>query len=385
MSFKRRGRPNRYFQGRTRTGWKQLCTGTPNKALADRIEAMWERLATYERAWSQLDRVTSGALTIGQLYDAWIESDRNVIGLQRRLDDADIEPLVDEWNKVLGSQFNSDWPSHALTHVRVLIPEGVPRPASTVTTEWLTKELANVKCARNTRRKYHSSWSVFFAYCTDVKRAFPFNPMLPVERPKPELKPPMFYDVGVAERIVDWQPDDARKAFFALVYGTGADISPALQVTRDDVDHAKHEVRIRGTKTGNRDRIALVADWAWPTFWRHAKEFLPLARLFPAPWNRWTVADWHRQTVSDGVKDTHGNVVRKGLSLPMRFPARHARHHVAVRMLRAGTPVEVVAAQLGSTKQVIMKHYGNFIPSAADRAKWERKATADDKRRKRLR
>jgi hypothetical protein len=67
----------------------------------------------------------------------------------------------------------------------------------------------------------------------------------------------------------------------------------------------------------------------------------------------------------------------------MRLPARYARHHVAVRLIRSGTAIELVARQLGSSKEVIMKHYANFIPSAADRAKWERKAAADDKERKR--
>jgi integrase len=76
--------------------------------------------------------------------------------------------------------------------------------------------------------------------------------MLAVKRPKRELKPPMFYEIVIVERIVAWQPDDARKAFFALVYGSGADISPALQVMRDDINPKEHEVRIRGTKTGNR-------------------------------------------------------------------------------------------------------------------------------------
>jgi len=215
-----------------------------------------------------------------------------------------------------------------------------------------------------------------------VKRIFSFNPMFTVRRPKREQKPPTFYDIELVQRVVKWQPDETRRAFFALVYGTGADISPALVVMRDDIDAVRHEVRIPGTKTGARDRIVRVADWAWPIFWKHAKLMLPLARVFPSTWNRWTVADWHRQTVGDGVKDTHGKLERRGLELPLRLPARYARHHFAVRLLRAGTPVEIVAAALGSSKDVVMKYYGNFIPTGADRAKWERKAAAADRQRR---
>jgi len=154
MPFKRKGRPNLYFQARTRTGWKQLCTGTPNRTLAPKIEGMWEHLATYERAWTVLDRVWMGTVPVARLYDAWIASNRNAGELQRRLDDVDIEPMVAEWHKVKDSQAGADWAAHALAHVRTLIPEGVALPASSVTTDCLTTKLAALDCARNTRRKY---------------------------------------------------------------------------------------------------------------------------------------------------------------------------------------------------------------------------------------
>ena len=42
------------------------------------------------------------------------------------------------------------------------------RLASTVTVEWLTERLFAYQGKPNTLRKVHSSWTQFFAYCTDV-------------------------------------------------------------------------------------------------------------------------------------------------------------------------------------------------------------------------
>jgi integrase len=177
--------------------------------------------------------------------------------------------------------------------------------------------------------------------------------------------PPTFYDRATVDKIIAWQPDEARRAFFALVYGTAADVSPALIVEREDFDASAKRVRIRGTKTATRDRTARVADWAWPIVWGFAKTTIH-GRVFPAAWNRWTVSDWHRQTVGDGVRDTQGDVEREGLKLEKRLPLRRARHHYAVRMLAAGVPAKLVAEQLGSDERTVLRFYGPFLPSAAD-------------------
>ncbi len=57
-----------------------------------------------------------------------------------------------------------------------------------------------------------------------------------------------------------------------------------------------------------------------------------------------------------------------------------ARHHWAVRAIRAGTPAEVVGRQLGhKDATMVLKVYGRFVPRSEDRDKWERMATAMDK------
>ena len=164
------------------------------------------------------------------------------------------------------------------------------------------------------------------------------------------------------KRIVEAQPDPARRALVALLYGTATEVSVALRLTRADVDPATNEIRAAGTKTHTRDRMARVADWAWPIFWAYAKDHLPTARLWRETLTRFTVSDWHRATV-------------KALELPA-YPLKNARHHWAVRMLRNRAPIHVVQAQLGhSSAKLTLDTYGVFIPGAEDRARAEAQVT----------
>jgi integrase len=146
------------------------------------------------------------------------------------------------------------------------------------------------------------------------------SPSPVVEKPELRKVPIQFYEVDAARRIVEAQPDLARRALMALLYRTGAEVSVALKLTGADVDPAAKRIRAAGTKTYTRDRMARVADWAWPLFWSYAKGHLPTARLWRESLTRFTVSDWHRETV-------------KALELPA-YPLKNARHHWAVRMLR---------------------------------------------------
>lgn len=120
------------------------------------------------------------------------------------------------------------------------------------------------------------------------------------------------------------------------------------------MDWVTKEVRAAGTKTHTRDRMARVADWAWPIFWGCAKDHLPTARLWQETQRRFTVSDWHREAV-------------KALTQPP-YPLKNARHHWAVRILRNGAPIHVVQAQLAhSTAKLTLDTYSAFVPRSEDR------------------
>lgn len=391
MVYRRGKRPSLYFEAKTRNGYQQVCTLVSDKKLALRIEHMWAELAGV-RAWDLLEPVLADLKKkeserkwpIGRLYDLWEQTRHNVAEMRRLAADVDVEPLVAEWYAVMLSTTGADWAKHALAHVRHFFPEGSPRMVSQVTGDWLTTTLAAYKGKRNTRRKVHSSLSVFLEYCTLQKKLFVVNPMAQVQRPAQERPPIAFYDSVTVMRVVKWQPSAERQAVMALIYGTGADVSPAVTVTREDFNPAAKEVRIAGTKTAYRDRVARINDALWPIIWAHVKTVLS-GRVFPATWNRWTVSDWHRQAVGEGVKDTHGNVTQAGLKLSKRLPLRKARHHFAVRLLQSGAQLRVVAQQLGSDERTVLRDYGAWATSPEDRARAEKMANQYETKKRRAR
>lgn len=362
MVFRRTGRTFYEFQARTQTGWQQQRTGTTSKPLANRIEAMWEALASEHRAWDLLGEVTSGRIAIGRLYDLWTETKFNPIEMLRLLSDTDLEPLVAEYLKVHASNVAADTLSHIEVHLRELIPEDKPFLRSAVSTDRLTQFVYGYGGKRNTLRKVHSDISGFFEYATRVKKLFAVNPMADVARPPKEESPIRFHELDVVERIVEYQPTQARRCAFALSYGTGVEVTVLIGLNRSDFNTATREVRTAGTKALTRDRVSRVADWAWPHVEKYIATILPNVPLFDG-WNRWTVSDWHRETITD-------------LKIKPEYPLQCARDHWAVRAARAGTPIAVIQHQLGhSTPMLTLTKYGRFLPSASDREKWERAAT----------
>jgi integrase len=383
MAYRRTGRPSWYFEARTETGRKQLCTGSPNRVLARRIEEAWEEIALSHRAWDVLGEVLAGRLSVGRLYDLWRDSRGALDEIRRRLHDVDLDGIVNEWHAQHARSVRSDSAKHALAHVRWLLPRGTRTPASAVTSEWLAGRLVKYQGRRNTLRKVHSSWSVFFDYCAVLRNLYAHNPMRDVPRPKQEKSPIAYYEQDEVERIVNWQPTADRRALFALLYGAGIEISVALKLGRTDLNPDTKEIRAPGTKTSTRDRTARIADWAWPAIWTHAQFKLPGAPLFPESWDRWTASDWHRQTIGEGVKDTHGGIVQAGLNLRERHPMKNARHHWAVRRIRSGSAIHDVQRQLGhESPKLTLEVYGAFVPTGADRDRAEQAATAYEERRR---
>ena len=164
--------------------------------------------------------------------------------------------------------------------------------------------------------------------------------------------------------IIERAPDPGMAALWALMYGTGVEVSVALQLLRRDIDESTWEIRARGTKTHTRDRIVLVAEWARPYITaqhqdNHARR-PALARL-------------HALDAAGRTRHRH-----KSSGAP-RLPLRHSRHAWAVCAARAGTPVGLIAAQLGhASSQLTLTTYGRFLPQASDRALWERRAAERD-------
>jgi integrase len=164
------------------------------------------------------------------------------------------------------------------------------------------------------------------------------------------------------------QPEPFR-TLSALMHGTGMEISAALKVKRADVDSLTKKVRAHGTKPHARDREVYVAAWAWVYVEKRLRHLTPSAPLFPGL-TRWSASDAHRDAC-------------KALGAHFADYRMHgARHSYAVRAIRAGAPLEHVARQLGhADTQMVVKVYGRYKPTEAERREWERIAELHDAER----
>ncbi|MEO7503534.1 MAG: hypothetical protein ABIW94_12930, partial [Gemmatimonadaceae bacterium] len=96
--------------------------------------------------------------------------------------------------------------------------------------------------------------------------------------------------------------------------------------------------------------------------------------------DRWHAGDEHTAAIV-GTEDAPG--LSKDFPIYRGYTMRDQRHTYAVRAIRAGTPAELVARQLGHANAVLVhKVYGRFSPSQEERSKWELIAAAQDLERK---
>jgi integrase len=335
------------------------------------------------RAWDLLDAVRDHELSLGALYDAWSRDD--LAGLRSRQADVDLTSHLPAWQAWLGDRIAPDTAAHYLAYLRTLMPDGRPFWRSDLTApavaRWLATRTSLVqkrgKAAHGsrrrpdpaaqpisgaTRRKYLAAAQSFAKYLLEVG-VLTSNPVRDVS-PPPAADPRChFLELPDVLRVVEGATQPLR-AIYALAYGAGLEVSAILRLVDADVDAAARQVRARGTKAWTRDRLARVADWAWPIVAEHLATVLPGERVFRG-FDRWAVGEAHRQRLR--VLGLEG------------YRLHDARHHWAVRMARAGAPFELIARQLGHRDvAMVAKVYGRFKPDTEERDRWERIAAARD-------
>jgi integrase len=387
-AFKPKRRTIHVVKIRSRAGkWIAKTTGTRDPITAKKMQAMIDVLGpTGERAQDILDAVISGRTSVPALYDMWRLSNRDVGAIRAQLADIDLEPLVAQWEKAISGaeKPSADTIAHYLHHVRTLIPKGAPFLRSHLTSERLQQWLDELDVSAATKRKAAAGMASFTSWL-GRRRLAPMNLMRDVQLPaagKPRIH---YLETDEAKRLADAQPEPYR-SFSAMLAGTGIEVSVALTLRRRDVDVAHREIRAPGTKTHTRDRTVRVAEWAWPYVLQRLSGLLPDARLFADIPDRWEARDAHSRAIT-GTTATDSSPAVQGLEqecpIFRGYTMRDQRHTYAVRAIRAGTPAELIARQLGHANAVLVhKVYGRFSPDSEEREKWELIATARDLERK---
>ena len=142
-----------------------------------------------------------------------------------------------------------------------------------------------------------------------------------------------------------------RGAAVAFVIATACDYSNIAHAHREDVN--EYAVKVRGTKTGTRDRFVPRVEVMEP-FLRHALAYgkqPPLVLLFD-PW-------------TNMPRDVRLACRKAGVP---EFTARTLRRSAATWMVQAGVPYEVTAKFLGhGSTTMLQKVYGQLPPPDAAR------------------
>jgi integrase len=384
MVFRRRGRPTLYLKLPTRTGWVQRSTGTSDRGVARAMARMLVELGPHgDRAWDLLDAVLENRLSLGTLFDAWQMDDLG--GLRSRMRDVDLTSHIPGWLGWLADRAKPDTRQHYEAHLRTLMPEGQPFWRSQFTgpavARWLATRTSLVQKRRPspttphrkadptpravsgaTKRKYLAAVQSFTQYLLEIGE-LASNPIRDVSAPPAADPRCVFLELPDVLRLVEGTPPPCR-AIFALSYGAGLEVSAILSLIDADIDPQTRQVRARGTKAWTRDRLARVADWAWPYLQEHLAAVLPGERVFRGL-DRWQVGDVHRDRL-------------RAIGLE-GYRLHDSRHHWAVRMARAGAPFELIARQLGHRDvAMVAKVYGRFKPDTEERDRWERIASERD-------
>lgn len=364
--YRRAGRDAWYVAVPMRHGWIKRSTGTADKSTARAMARVVEDVGPRgRRDWTLLDAIRDNRISVADVFDA--HRRKELDALRERLNDLDLEPSVARWAKSLDGTVAVDTIAHYTGAVRSLVPEGVPFMRSKLTTATLNEWISGLGLKPGTRRKYAAGVSRWCTYLVE-QHYITVNPVRNVRMPKPP-KPRCHYLTTEAARALADAHEEPYRTFVVLLNASGIEVSVAGALRRRDVDVDRKEIFAAGTKNDHRQRVVRVAEWGWPDVERAVADLKPDDLLFPG-FDRFKFGDAHRAVVRRlAAVDT----VFAGYTL------RDARHTYAVRAAKAGTPPEVIAAQLGhANATMVLRVYGRFIPDRDDRDRWERIAAARD-------
>lgn len=335
---------------------RDLSTQTADRAEAARRVAQWEALDQHELGRLVLDRLLAGQLGATTVATALGTSQAALHGvgagvtvlrdLLHEAEDQTFDTLVPRW---LASLARLSEKHRTQYEVRLLRWEraGFTR-LSHCTPVAMQAFLDTLPMRPQSKWNYWHTMTRFLTWChgQQVLRAVPAWPAPPRGKPRDQ-----WLDRPDIDRLLTHTSAPLLRAAWALAYGGAVEASLLVTVRRRDLDPARRMVMLRGTKTSYRRREARIEPWAWPHVWAVAQSCLPEAALVPLAAGR--LSKLHKQHLA-------------AAGLPA-LRLHDARRSWAVRMLRAGVPMEAVSRQMGhGSAQMVLQVYGRFATSAND-------------------
>lgn len=316
-------------------------TETHNVAIYRKMKRLIQQLRD-ERRWGLLMPVIERRLTIGHLYDAWAAN-----GLDKLERSLSWQALTPHSDRFIESCTARGLAPRNVENIRRQIDRflGWRKDATTndLNPATVTAWLSTLTQSPGTRRQYLFALTGFTRYLVDVGVLDDY-PLSRVKAPKKNLSRMTYMDAATDERIVQ-AANPTYRMLFALIKATGADVTTALALRHTDLDLAAGTVRLRGTKTAQRDvHEAVIEPWALKYLTR--QPFIN-APLFEGVTRHGAYRHHERCCYAVGVAD---------------YTLRDSRHSVAVRMMKAGYNVMEIAEQLGNSPELVARIYARFTP-----------------------
>jgi integrase len=345
--FLKDGKYQIYVPGRV--GLKQRSTGTGDKIVARNIKRVVLELKD-RQDWEILDALYFGKITLVEMYSEYASG-----GLDRirgRLRGIVLSEHIDKWAMWICSLGGAAQTAATYrSQVETLVDDSLQLHELTAAriSQWLTDI---PKVTTGTRRKYLYALRSFITYLQE-RGLIQYDPSAAVKTPRKNKPRLVWQTEDVDRKIVDAAPEE-YKALFALIKSTGAEVSPALAMLRNDIDLSAGLVHIKGTKNERRDRHdAIIEPWALPYLREHCRGLIGNVPLWPNL-TRYRVHDVHEATCKAlGIVD---------------YTLRDARHSWAVRSRKRGESLEAIKEQLGH-KSIYMAAtiYAQFRPTIEER------------------
>ena len=340
---------------------KQRSLGTTNKARAKALCGMLRTLAQQQR-WDVLAELAEGTLDLAETFDRLSRDELVAMQAERKAaaNDCDLTQYIKPWQERLRSEGHKTIDTY-VRQLRTLMPEGAPFLRSRFRRSEIRVWLDTQK--PKTRNRYRAAASSFAQYLLELE-VLDSNPVRLVKAAPAGAPRVRWLTIPEATAVLDALPEP-HKALHALLMATGADVGAALYLRVRDVDMAKGEVLIRGTKTHDRERTRrLLHEWAAQRFWAYfrTRAKIGAALVFDLviegePREKFRATDrtlTALQSAAAAVKVTD-------------YTSKDHRHTFAVQALKDGYSYSVVAFQLGHADTTLVHRvYGKYVPEAAD-------------------
>jgi integrase len=360
MPFRRPNRSTWYVQIATPRGAVRRSTGTADRATAEAIEDALRALRA-RGARDLVEAAADGRIPLEEVLASRGDADR----LRSATRQLDLSPLVERWARSMNGRVAPDTARRYRHAVESLVVPGTVFPVTALTAARIERWLAAHPGRPATRRAARGALSRFADFLVD-RGALASNPVRALAAPAPAAPRCRWIDAATMTRLAESQ-EAPFCTIGALLGGTGLELRAALGLRRRDVDLDRREIRAPGARPQASGRVVRVADWAWRHVARHCRSLAPAAPLFDGIGRRAVEASHRRACLELSVPD---------------FRVGDLRHSWAVRAVRAGTPLELVAHHLGLAGPARVREvYGRFVPERVERDRWERLATAQDAER----